>query len=208
MEKKDYKKGIQALVMMFIVWGVIECDFISLFIPNQILAFGISPVIWGIGAFLILIKMKKQNAGELYNINGHLTGKDWLIIFFVVMSSISIGVRNYVYVGMNPLIIREFFSGYLLYTIRNILYYPLEVLLMLELLIYAQWAGECLTKKSEIPWGALALFLLWGLPHLVHGFEDGIVSALNAFVYAIPFYVSGKKFKVSYTSMLTLWLLV
>ena len=208
MVKEDYRKGIQALIMMLIVWGVIECDFISLFIPNQILAFGISPVIWGIGAFFILIKMKKQNERELYNINGHLTGRDRLILFFVVMGSIAIGARNYVYVGMKPLVIREFFSGYLLYTIRNILYYPLEVLLMLELLIYAQSAGECLTKKSEIPWGALALFFLWGLPHLFHGFEDGIVSALNAFVYAIPFYVSGKKLKVSYISMLILWLLM
>ena len=208
MEKENYKKGVQALIMMFIVWGVIECDFIPLIIPNQILAFGISPVIWGIGAFFILTKMKKQNGGELYNTNDFSTGRDWLIIFFVVMGSISIGFRNYVYVGMKPLIVREFFSGYLLYTIRNILYYPLEVLLMLELLIYAQRAGECLTKKADIPWGALALFFLWGMPHLFHGLEDGIVSALNAFIYAIPFYVSGKKIKASYVCMLTLWLLM
>lgn len=208
MEKEARKKSIQALIMMLAVWSVIECDFISLFIPNQILAFGISPVIWGVGALSILIGMKKQNEGELYNINGHLAGREWLIIFFAVMVGISIGVRNYLYVGMKPLFIREFFSGYPLYTIRNIFYYPLEVLLMLELLIYAQRAGECLTKKSEIPWGALVLFFLWGLPHLFHGFEDGIVSALNSFVYAIPFYASGKKLKVSYVSMLVLWLLV
>lgn len=188
MENEYDKKGIQALIMMFVVWGVIECDFISLIMPNQILAFGISPVIWGIGALFILFKMKKQNEGELYAANDFLTGRDWLIIFFVAMGSISIGVSNYVYIGMKPLIIREFFSGYLLYSIRNILYYPLEVLLMLELLIYAQRAGECLTKKSDIPWGALALFFLWGMPHLFHGFEDGIVSALHAFIYAIPFY--------------------
>ena len=188
MENEYDKKGIQALIMMFVVWGVIECDFISLIMPNQILAFGISPVIWGIGALFILFKMKKQNEGELYAANDFLTGRDWLIIFFVAMGSISIGVSNYVYIGMKPLIIREFFSGYLLYSIRNILYYPLEVLLMLELLIYAQRAGECLTKKSDIPWGALALFFLWGMPHLFHGFEDGIVSALHASIYAIPFY--------------------
>lgn len=207
MKKEDYKKGIQALLMMVLAWGVIECDFIALFIPNQILAFGISPVIWGIGAFCILIRMKKQNEEELYDTNGHLVGKDWLIFFFVVMCGISMAVRNYLYAGMKPLFIREFFSGYPLYTIRNIIYYPLEILLMLELLIYAQRAGEYLTKKAGIPWGALALFFLWGLPHLVHGFEDGIVSALNAFVYVIPFYASGKKAKVSYVSMLILWLL-
>ena len=64
MEKETYKKGMHALIMMLIVWGVIECDFISLCMPNQILAFGISPVIWGVGAFFVLFRMKKQNEGR------------------------------------------------------------------------------------------------------------------------------------------------
>ncbi len=83
MEKENYKKGIQALYMMFLVWIVIECDFISAVLPNQILALGISPVIWGIGAFFILNKMRKQNAGELYQTNDIFTGRDWLIIPFL-----------------------------------------------------------------------------------------------------------------------------
>lgn len=208
MGKKDYENGIQALIMMLITWGVIECDFISVFVSNQILAFGISPVIWGVGAVFIFIRMKKQNEEELYHMDSHLTGREWLIIFFAVMTGVSIGMRNYLYAEIRPLFIREFFSGYPLYTIRNIFYYPLEVLLMLELLIYAQRAGECLSKKAEMPWGALALFFLWGLPHLSHGFGDGIISALNSFAYAMPFYASGKKLKVSYVSMLILWLLM
>lgn len=208
MKKEDYKKGIQALTMMVLVWGVIECDFIPLFIPNQILAFAISPVIWGIGAFYILTRMKKQNQEDLFYTNTSWNNRDWLILFFVITGGISVAVRNYLYGGMRPLLIREFFSGYPLYTIRNILYYPLELLLMLELLIYAQRAGEQLTKKAGIPWGALALFFLWGLPHFVHGFEDGIVCSFNAFVFSIPFYASEKKVKVSYVCMLILWLLV
>ena len=207
MEKETYKKGMHALIMMLIVWGVIECDFISLCMPNQILAFGISPVIWGVGAFFVLFRIKKQNEGRAVSYQWSFNRQGWVIIFFTVMCGISIALRYYLNIGMKPLLIREFFSGYPLYTIRNILYYPLEVLLMLELLTYAQQAGECLTGKSEIPWGALALFFLWGMPHLYHGFEDGIVSALNAFVYAIPFYVSEKNLKVSYASMLILWLL-
>ena len=82
MEKENYKKGIQALYMMFLVWIVIKCDFISAVLPNQILALGISPVIWGIGAFFILNKMRKQNAGELYQTNDIFTGRDWLSFHF------------------------------------------------------------------------------------------------------------------------------
>ena len=208
MEKADYKTDIQALIMMLFTWGVIECDFISLLIQNQIMAFGIAPIIWGVGAFWILNKLKKQNVGNLLYTNTSWNSRDWLILFFVISSSISIAVSNHLYVGLRPLLIREYFSGYFLYTIRNLLYYPLEVLLMLELLIYAQRTGEVWTKRAGVPWGALALFLLWGLPHLAHGFEDGMVSALMAFVYAIPFYASGKKIKTSYISMLILWLFV
>lgn len=61
-------------------------------------------------------------------------------------------VSNYLYAGLKPLFIRELFTGYPLYTIRNIVYYPLEVLLMLELLIYSQKAGETLSKKISFPW--------------------------------------------------------
>ncbi len=207
MKKEDYKKGAQMLIMMVLTWGVIECDFISLVMPNQILAFGITPIIWGIGASFIFIKILKENKEELLYTNDLWNGRDWLILFFVITGSITAAVRNYLYAGMKPLLIREFFTSYPLYTIRNILYYPLEVLLMLELLIFAQRAGEYFTKKAGI-WGIAALFLLWGLPHLYHGFEDGIVSALNAFIYAIPFYASGKKLKVSYISMLILWFMV
>lgn len=73
---------------------------------------------------------------------------------------VGMAVSNYLYAGLKPLFIREFFTGYPLYTIRNLVYYPLEVLLMLELLIYSQKAGETLTKKISFPWGAIVLYLL------------------------------------------------
>ena len=91
---------------------------------------------------------------------------------------------------------------------------------MLELLICAQKGGELMTQtrhfspadlekqKSQLPWGAFALFVMWGLPHIFyHGPVDGMISALRAFIYCIPFYTSGKNIKTSYISMLILWLL-
>lgn len=202
------RTGLQELLMMLFVWGVIEFDGISTMIPNQVIALGLPVIIWFIGAVYIFRKMRKQNDEHLYYVNTRLKDRDWLIFFFVIMGGLTIALSNYFYAGLKPLFVRELFTGYPLYTIRNLLYYPLEVLLMLELLIYSQRAGELLAKKAIIPWGAFALFLLWGLPHLLwHGFFDGLIASLRDFIYCIPFYVSNKNIKTSYFSMLILWFL-
>lgn len=206
--ERSRKKGFQALAMTLLIYLVITFDFITAFIPNQIFSFGLPLVIWSAGAFYGMKKMKKQNAEYSYYINPPFSSKDFLILFFSIAGGLSIAISNYLYAGLKPLFVRELFTSYPLYTIRNMIYYPLEVLLMLELLIYSQRAGEFLTKKTAIPWGALSLFLFWGLPHILgHGFSDGIVSAFRAFIYCIPFYASNRSIKTSYISMLLLWFL-
>lgn len=208
MDNSHSNKFLYSLLMMFLIFLVIMFDNLSAVIPNETLAFGLPLIIWSVGAYYGIKKMKKQNAGYSYYINNPLVNKDFLILFFVIAGGIAIAASNYLYAELKPLFVRELLTGYPLYTIRNIIYYPLEVLLMLELLIYSQRAGEFLTNKTIIPWGTFALFLLWGLPHLFsHDFADGIVSALRAFIYCIPFYASNRNIKTSYISMLILWFL-
>lgn len=194
--------------MVLVICAVIQLDAVTLTIPNQVAAMAITPVLWGIGASLLAGKVKKDNKENILYNSFSLSGRDGVILFFVIMGGIAMAASNYLYAGLKPLFVRELLTGYPLYTIRNIIYYPLEVLLMLYLLIYAQRAGEIFTGNHTIPWGAFALFLLWGLPHIAwHGFADGVVSALRAFIYAIPFYASGKNVKTSYAGMLILWFL-
>ena len=129
-----------------------------------------------------------------------------MVLFFAIARGAAMALGNFLYAGSSRCL-PELLTGYPLYNIRNVIYYPLEVLLMLELLICSQKAGEVFIKEA-LPWGAFALFLLWGLPHILwHGLADGIVSACRAFIYAAPFYASGKKVQTSYISMLILWFL-
>lgn len=207
MKKSNKRQGLKALGLMFLVWIIIEFDFICVLPIPQILAMVISLIVWCIGAVSVMLHIRKQNLESTYYRKKSLTEKDYMILFFAIMGGLAIAVSNYLYIGLKPLFVRELLSGYPLYTMRNIIYYPIEVLLMLELMICSQRAGEFLTKKTSIPWGAIALFLLWGLPHLYHGFGDGIVSALRSFIYCIPFYASNKNIKTSYICMLVLWFL-
>lgn len=209
MNTQKNRKNIMPIIMTIIVWIVIQFDAVTMIIPNQIVAMAVTPIVWGIGAVCILIKTKKINTNDtLYN-NSRLTSRDGLTLFFVIAGGVAIALSNFLYANMPPLFIRELFTLYPLYNIRNIIYYPLEVLLMLELLIYSQKAGDILTKKTSFPWGAVCLFILWGLPHILyHDFSDGIVSAFSAFISSIPFYASNKNIKTSYIGMLILWFLV
>lgn len=208
MNTEKINKSIFPIIMTFIVFAVIQLDAASLIIPSQIAAMAVTPIVWGIGAICILIKTKKINATDMLYNNSPLTSRDGLTLFFVIAGGAAFALSNFLYANTLPLFVREICSPYPLYDIRNIIYYPLEVLLMLELLIYSQKAGETLTKKTAFPWGAICLFVLWGLPHILwHGYPDGIVSALRAFIYSIPFYASDKNIKTSYIGMLILWFL-
>lgn len=201
------KQNAHWLGMVFATFAVIQLDALAAVIPHQVLSMGITPVVWGIGAAVLWSRARSAPAEDaLYRV-APFSPTDALILFFVSACGAAMALSSFVYGGLRPLFIRELCTGYPLYTLRNLLYYPLEVLLMLELLIYGQKAGEALTKSS-LPWGALALFVLWGLPHILwHGIPDGLVSACRAFPYSVPFYASCKHAGTSYLSMLILWFL-
>lgn len=209
MEKKNNANPLPPILLTLLAWIVMAADFIVL-IPsvNQIMAAILSLLLWLAGAVGILLLIKKQNPRFSYYQHHAFEKADYMTLFFVVMGGITIAAGNYLYGGLKPLFVREYLNGHVLYTIRNLLYYPLEVLLMLELLMCSQKSGELLTKRPDIPFGAFALFAMWGLPHLLgHNLADGIVSALHAFLYCIPFYSSSRNIKTSCIGMLVLWLL-
>lgn len=200
----------KAVLLLAATFLILQADFLFfLIMENHIYAaFGIPPLIWLIGGIFLWKQLKKNNLEYAFYEEGNFSSKDYLIFFFTLMGSVAFALSTYLYGGVKPLLFREYFSGYALYTIRNLIYYPLEVLLMLELVVCGQKAGEIFAKNKDIPFGAVVLCVLWGMPHMiVHSWQDGTISTFRAFVYAAPFYVSGRKFKTSYISMLILWML-
>lgn len=200
----------KAVLFLAATFLILQTDFLCFLIMEKhvYIAFGIPPLIWLIGGMFLRKQLKKNNLEYAFYEEGNFNSKDYLIFFFTLMGGVALALNTYLYKEMKPLLFREYFSGYALYTIRNLIYYPLEVLLMLELIVCGQKAGELFTKNKDIPFGAFVLCVLWGLPHMiVHSWKDGIISTFMAFVYAIPFYVSERKFKTSYISMLILWML-
>lgn len=74
---------------VFAICAVIQFDALAAIIPNQTAALGTTPVVWGIGAVFISVKMKRENSDHLLYNSFPLSGRDGLILFFVTAGGIA-----------------------------------------------------------------------------------------------------------------------
>lgn len=207
----EKSKGSQALLLVVLLRVILTIDNLAL-LPwsknNPVIYFIFIILMWGTGSLLIGRYIKKNNARFQFYSSKKWDGTGVLIIFFVLMLQVYLSLALYVTAGERPLFIRELLSTMApwYFKVGQWVYYLFELLIMLEIIICAQRAGELLTGKNLIPWGAVVLFLIWGLPHFNgHSWVDGLQTATKSFVFAAPFYVSKKDPKISYLSLCILW---
>jgi MFS family permease len=76
------------------------------------------------------------------------------------------------------------------------IYYFLEAILMTMIVAFTQEAGEVLFKSPRIPYGGIALAVLWGLNHIAwHGLADGLQTTFHALLYGLAFLAMRKNLK-------------
>ncbi|MBE5961592.1 MAG: hypothetical protein E7256_09460 [Lachnospiraceae bacterium] len=87
-------------------------------------------------------------------------------------------------------------------------YYFLEVLLVLLIVVFGQRCGECLTGKKRIPWGGIMLAFTWGLVHcLTKGMATGIEAFLTSFCYGTIYLGVNRNIPWSYALLAVAFLL-
>jgi len=126
--KTQPKKSIWLFGMVIAVFLIIQFDAAASVISNQILSMGSTLVVWGAGAAVIWIKLKKKNLESALYSSVAFSRADAMILFFAIACGAAMALGNFLYAGLKPLFVRELLTGYPLYNIRNIIYYPLEVL--------------------------------------------------------------------------------
>ncbi len=89
-----------------------------------------------------------------------------MVLFFAIVRGAAMALGNFLYAGSSRCL-PELLTGYPLYNIRNIIYYPLEVLLMLELLICSQKAGGGFYQRSPSVGSVCAVFAVGITAYLV-----------------------------------------
>ncbi len=191
------------------VW--ISSLFTSDIVLRGVVSFILIYVFWISGIFIIH-KLYKNNESLHFYHDEKPTYKHLLLGILILAISFTVSYINW---GDFKIVselmygIRNMGTGIgIAYFIAQYIYYFLEVILLFNIIKFAQQAGELLFDKIKIPYGGIALSLLWGLYHIIpHGIIDGLTTTFFAFLMGIAYLVMRKNQRYAFLLILLIFIL-
>jgi hypothetical protein len=159
-------------------------------------------IVWCFGLFILNILSKKAgyNIFEYKNkpalINWIIIGI--IIIFSAIGSYIAWEMRFKPYVEFSRFLSRYGKIGIIAF-IFQYLYYIVESMLFLAIVVFAQEFGERTFLKKLVPWGGIMCGLTWGLGHIItQDLFTGIYSLIISILFGVVYIQTKKNIKYAY----------
>ncbi|MDD2493425.1 MAG: hypothetical protein PHY83_05750 [Bacilli bacterium] len=182
--------GLEMLLAFLIepfIYGIGLEDFST---TQYIIHWIVTCILWGISAFLLLFFAKRKFGLDIFANKKNIQILNWILCFVCFAIAITISVIDWN--GFKP--VKEFaYNGWLKFVFQYI-YYIFEIVLVFQIVIFGQEAGEKWFKQDKIPYGGILTALTWGLIHCLT--KGDIIIGLLSFVVALLFgvvYVLTKK---------------
>jgi hypothetical protein len=165
-------------------------------------------LVWS-GTAIILVLLAKSKIGfDIFSKGEKM--KFWQLGTIVLAILLSI-VMSYFSWNMNFKVIREFHANGLLRFVFQYIYYMIETVLFLLIIVFGQKAFECWTKKINIPWGGIVCGLTWGIVHIIsRGFFDpfnGIGATIVGFMFGIAYLLVNRDIKKAWIVLFLMFVL-
>jgi hypothetical protein len=159
-------------------------------------------IVWCSGLFLLNLFSKKIGYNIFENINKP-TLINWIIVGIIIIlaaivSYVSWEMHFKPIVEFNGLKNRYGNIGIVAF-IFQYLYYIVESMLFLAIIVFGQEFGERAFKTKIIPWGGIMCALTWGLAHiLTQNLSTGIYSFFVSILYGLVYLQMKKNIKYAY----------
>ena len=177
-------------------------DFSTLNLRTGIIHYSCTMIIWCTGLFGLYILSKKAGYNIYENKNKPKT-INWIIVGIIVIvtaigSIIAWEMRFKPFVEFNNFINRFGTIGIMAFIFQYI-YYLVESMLFLALIVFAQEFGERAFKNKIIPWGGIMCGLTWGLVHIFsQNLFTGIYGLILSIFYGVVYMQLQKNLKYAY----------
>ncbi len=173
-------------------------------VMENILHWVLTCIVWAAVAFGLLRWSQRKGLNPLGQKESIGRGR-WLIAALLLAVSIAVSIWDWN--GFK--ILKEFeYNGWLMFIFQYI-YYIVETVLVLLIIIFGQQAGELWFKKKSVPWGGILAALTWGLVHsLTKGdLLIGLIACFGALLYGIAYLVVKRNVYIAYPLILLMFIL-
>jgi hypothetical protein len=216
MNKKTNKFAFLGLALLpFLVLGL---DFVILLIESlfygtmHVSTFGAKGIIihwiytiivWGVSVFALIILSKKAGYNVFENKNNPKL-INWIIVGVLVIITAIVSYINWD-MQFKPLVeynsfINKYNDNGIIMFITQYMYYFIESMLFLAIIVFSQEFGERMFKNKIIPWGGIMCGLTWGLMHLIskENITIGFLLLLVSVFYGVVYLQLKKNIKYAY----------
>jgi hypothetical protein len=159
-------------------------------------------ILWCIGLFVLNVFSRKVGY-NIFEYKNRLKIINWIIIGAIIIitaigSYIVWEMRFKPFVEFNNFIKKYGDMGIMVFVFQYI-YYIVESILFLAIVVFAQEFGERTFKNKIIPWGGIMCGLTWGLGHIItQDLFTGIYSLMVSIFYGVIYIQSKKNVKYAY----------
>lgn len=184
------------VVLVFIESNIFGTNLSKWSTPQYIIHWIATILLWGLMAFILNKVAKKKYEFDYWDYQENMNLKDWIIALLLVAIALGISIWNWsgwkVYKEFNNLGWLKFIFQYL--------YYLMETVLILLIVVFGQKAGEIKFHQPNIPWGGILLGLTWGLVHALTKGElnIGLFGFFSGILYGVIYLIAKKNVRIAY----------
>jgi hypothetical protein len=197
------------VLIQYLFYGTM--DFSKLNADDIIIHLICTIIIWCTGLFVLNILSKKAGKNIFDNKNKPKI-MNWIIVGIIIIITV---IGSYItwemqfkpFVEFNNFI-RNYGNIGIVVFIFQYMYYIVETMLFLAIVIFAQEFGERTFKNNIIPWGGIICGLTWGLGHIVtKELFTGIYSLIVSLFYGVVYIQLKKNVKYAYIIMAVMFMI-
>ncbi|WP_029231376.1 hypothetical protein [Butyrivibrio sp. VCB2006] len=169
--------------------------------------------VWMFGAWYVTRECAKKSGVDLFKNmkeNSLIQGaKEMPLIQWVLLIGGTVLCLISTWIDWNgSKVAKEFASNGVLFPMQY-LYYLAEVVMVLLIIVFGQYAFEKWFKNDKIPYGGILVGLTWGLGHWFTkgSLGMGIYSAIGGFVFGGAYLLTNRNIKLTYLFLCIMFIL-
>lgn len=163
---------------------------------QNIMHWCITCLLWGIAAFWLIRFSKNKYHFDLFQKAEKMRLWQWATVFICLLFTLIVS-----YIDWNGFkVIKEFtYNGWIKFIFQYI-YYVVETVLFMLILVFGQKAFEKWFKRPNIPYGGIIVALTWGIAHIFTkaSIMAGILSAISGLIFGVVYLLVNRDIKKTY----------